>query len=71
MEDLAYLYLASNEEVARTHRGFTPAPLPTAWAPPIHPAKSGPTASDRAPESATVQAPDMDFDGITYPSFYL
>lgn len=71
MEDLAYLYLASNEEVTRTQRGSTPAPVPTAWAPPVHAATLHPTTRDRAQEATTVQAPDMDFDGIAYPSFYL
>lgn len=75
MEDLAYLYLALNEEVERAQRGFDAfsANLPTTWmAPPQNNRTIVPEyASDRPPSASTMQSPDLDLDSPIYPSFYL
>jgi len=77
MEDLAYIYLALNEEVEPNNAGFSNSAdsFPNAWAPAIaSDSASYEVASSQlrlAEEAPTQQESDVGFETHSYPSFYL
>lgn len=71
MEDLAYIYLALNEEVERAQSSDSaPTPILSAWAPSL-PGDRPHLTLDQTQETPTIQEPDMDYECHAYPSFYL
>jgi len=68
MEDLAYIYLAYNQERDRAPQATIPTSTPSTWAAPITYSAQSSTSAQAA---STVQEPDVEFEDYSYPSFYL